>query len=66
MRKATEAELDPSRTGGRLDEMDGSLNQWADKKKNIAMFGYDADLEVDKWWNEKGASEVGTLGLSRL
>ena len=43
-----DAELDPNKTGGRLDEMGGSPNRWVDKKKNIALFGYDADLEIDK------------------
>jgi hypothetical protein len=35
-------------------ESDGNQNQWADRKKNDALFGYDADAEVDKWWAAHG------------
>lgn len=33
---------------------DGNSNQWADQKKNVAQFGYDADRAVEEWWREKG------------
>ncbi|KZV70868.1 FAD/NAD-P-binding domain-containing protein [Peniophora sp. CONT] len=32
--------------------LDGNANQWADRTKSIAQFGYDADKEVDSWWAE--------------
>lgn len=51
---------------GHKDVVDGSPNQWADKKKSEALFGYDADKEVEKWWEEKGAKEVGARDGSRL
>jgi salicylate hydroxylase len=34
----------------------GNANQWADKKKSDAQFGYDADAEVEKWWLANGES----------
>lgn len=57
MRAAMEAErakwgLDgaqPSEFSG-----EGNSNQWADQRKNIEQFGYDADAEAERWWNEKG------------
>lgn len=32
----------------------GNSNQWADRRKNMEQFGYDADREVERWWVEKG------------
>ena len=32
--------------------LDGNANQWADRTKSIAQFGYDADKQVDAWWAE--------------
>lgn len=49
---------------------EGNSNQWADMKKNLEQFGYDADLEADRWWNERGericrqavqGAEMGTV-----
>ena len=37
-------------------------NQWADRKKTIELFGYDADKAVDEWWRERGARQIGSLG----
>ena len=44
--------------GGRNEE---SANQWADRAKNDAQFGYDADEEVDRWWAEEGAAMLRSL-----
>lgn len=46
MRKAMALEL----SGALNNETVGNQNQWADKKKNDVLFGYDADAEADKWW----------------
>ena len=65
MKAAMEAEL----SGNTTELASGSPNQWADKEKNMALFGYDADLEADKWWREYGEREIGGLadmGLSKL
>ncbi|THH18746.1 hypothetical protein EW146_g2287 [Bondarzewia mesenterica] len=32
----------------------GNANQWADKRKNIEQFSYDAELEAEKWWRQNG------------
>ncbi|KAG8980865.1 hypothetical protein FRB94_002698 [Tulasnella sp. JGI-2019a] len=40
----------------------GNPNQWADKEKSRALFGYDADWAVDEWWETRGYKEVGWLG----
>lgn len=41
----------------------GSANQWADRSKNIATFGYDADQAAADWWKEH-ADEVLAIGES--
>ncbi|KAI0721770.1 hypothetical protein C8Q72DRAFT_787710 [Fomitopsis betulina] len=51
MRKAMEAD----------EMMEGNPNQWADRKKNEAQFGYDADDVAERWWREVGEREVGSL-----
>lgn len=51
---------------GHKDVADGGPNQWADKKKSNTLFGYDADKEVEKWWAETGAKDIGTRDGSRL
>lgn len=33
---------------------EGNSNQWADRRKNVEQFGYDADEEAERWWREKG------------
>ena len=45
---------------------DGNLNQWADRKKNLLQFGYDADAAAEQWWAEEGEREVGSLGQQDL
>ena len=41
--------------------LDGNANQWADRTKSLAQFGYDADKEVDSWWAEH-REEVLAIG----
>lgn len=41
---------------------EGSTNQWADRKKNVEQFSYDADAAADRWWAEVGEREIGSLG----
>ena len=40
-----------------------SPNQWADRAKNAEQFGYDADAEAGRWWEEVGVRSVGRVGL---
>lgn len=40
---------------------DGNPNQWADQHKNDVQFGYDADIEAERWWAEEGQFTVGRL-----
>ena len=40
------------------DEHIGNANQWADKKKNIEQFSYDADAVAEQWWEEYGRDEL--------
>ena len=70
MRKAAEYEL---RGAGGLSE--GSANQWADEKKNVAQFAYDADEAAEQWYREGGDRKLrealvgageGRVQLSRL
>jgi len=42
----------------------GSANQWADRTKNVAAFGYDANRAADAWWAAHRA-EVLAIGRSR-
>ncbi|KAI0808369.1 FAD/NAD(P)-binding domain-containing protein [Fomes fomentarius] len=60
MRKATEVELRRWRSGRRVpdDPLAGSANQWADEKKNVEQFTYDADEAADRWWREGGERKV--------
>ena len=63
MRKAMALEL----SGKPQCKSDDNQNQWADKKKNDILFGYDADAEVDKWWVTHGwRFEVEVLMRSKL
>jgi salicylate hydroxylase len=48
------------------DKGGGNANQWADQVKNMRQFGYDADEEAEKWWNEEGEHTVGILARARL
>lgn len=47
-----DAVVDPSR---------GNANQWADKEKNQVQFGYDADTEAEKWWEEHGERTIRSM-----
>ena len=61
MRAAMEAEFRMLR-GEPVDvTLEGSKNQWADRKKNMMQFGYDADAVADRWWAEVGEKEIGGL-----
>ncbi|KAI0357273.1 FAD/NAD(P)-binding domain-containing protein [Trametes cingulata] len=51
MRRAMEGE----------ETLEGSPNQWADRRKNAVQFAYDADKEVERWWREVGERTVGAL-----
>ena len=66
MRKATEVELRRWREGKRVpdDQLEGSANQWADEKKNMAQFAYDADEAAERWWREGGEQKVGGAVLT--
>lgn len=62
MRAAMELEFRLLR-GEHVDvTLEGSHNQWADRKKNMAQFGYDADAVADRWWADVGEREIGSLG----
>lgn len=32
----------------------GNPNSWADRSKSLRSFGYDAEAEVDTWWDRLG------------
>ncbi|KAI0667175.1 FAD/NAD-P-binding domain-containing protein [Trametes maxima] len=71
MRQAMEIELRMMRDGVSPSEgLEGSPNQWADRKKNAAQFEYDADAAAEWWWRDVGEKTVGGMGtenmLSRL
>lgn len=71
MRKAAEVEeamLERERQGLPVEEesMEGNPNMWADRKKNEAQFGYDADEVADRWWREVGEREIGPLGEEKI
>lgn len=40
---------------------EGNPNQWADRKKNIELMGYDADKAVDEYWTAKGEKEIASV-----
>ena len=42
------------------EEAKGNPNQWADRRKTKDLFGYDADEEAEKWWEERGRWEIET------
>ncbi|KAI8976310.1 FAD/NAD-P-binding domain-containing protein [Trametes punicea] len=71
MRRAMEVEL--RRVGGGAgasaadaDPLEGSPNQWADRKKNEAQFAYDADAEAERWWREVGEKSLDPDALERM
>ncbi|TFK45161.1 hypothetical protein BDQ12DRAFT_695389 [Crucibulum laeve] len=53
MRVAMEAAVKEAR-GEDADACEGSANLWADKAKSAQAFNYDADNEVDAWWEGDG------------
>ena len=46
---------------GGADPNRDNANQWADKAKSRVQFGYDADVEAEKWWAEHGQKTIGVL-----
>jgi len=64
LRKAMALEL--SSDSGALElESDGARYLRDEKKKMDALYGYDADAEVDKWWAAHG-KEFDVLARSKL
>lgn len=61
MRAGMEAALREARGETDLNSLDGNANMWADKAKNMEQFGYDADAEAERWWEEVGAYTIGGL-----
>ncbi|EJU02716.1 FAD/NADP-binding domain-containing protein, partial [Dacryopinax primogenitus] len=61
MCRAMEAEL-----SGEALEAEGSQNQWADRKKSRVQFGYDAEGEAERWWNEEGKQDLQRLQELKL
>ncbi|KAG2015096.1 salicylate hydroxylase [Coprinopsis cinerea AmutBmut pab1-1] len=53
MREAMEAALREAR-GEDISDCVGSANLWADRQRNKEAFDYDADEEVEKWWQDNG------------
>lgn len=45
---------DEMREAMRGGTSEGNSNQWADQTKSRALFGYDADEVVNRWWKESG------------
>ncbi|PIL32084.1 hypothetical protein GSI_06789 [Ganoderma sinense ZZ0214-1] len=66
MRRAAEVELARIREGKSAARggLAGSANQWADEKKSMIQFGYDADEAAEEWWREGGEQKVGLVGGS--
>ena len=56
MRTAMDLELRRMRDGTTPsgDSLEGSANQWADERKNVIQFAYDADQAADRWWHNGG------------
>ena len=65
MRAAMTAELDDNndeRGGGKPPiSTDGNPNQWADRTKSRFQFGYDAYVEVERWWSAGGRERIEAL-----
>ena len=40
---------------------EGNSNQWADRTKNQEQFGYDADVEAERFWAQEGERTIGSL-----
>ncbi|KAI9463897.1 FAD/NAD(P)-binding domain-containing protein [Boletus coccyginus] len=43
-----------------------NANQWADKAKSWVQFGYNADVESEKWWAEHGQRAIGVPVVARM
>ncbi|KAI5118405.1 hypothetical protein M0805_002857 [Coniferiporia weirii] len=43
------------------DAGEGNANQWADRRKNVEQFSYDADEAVEGWWVEEGEAMMRSL-----
>ena len=43
-----------------------SAKIWADQKKNVEQFSYDADREADTWWEKEGQYTVGRIKSSKM
>lgn len=58
---ATELEHLHSEKGSRsIDGLnEGNANQWADTRRNIEQFSYDADTAAETWWNQEGKLLMG-------
>jgi len=59
-----QAARDASMRAAMLDPdlpFEGNQNQWADQKKNIEQFGYDAEAAAEDWWGEVGEQQIGPL-----
>ncbi|CAL1707345.1 unnamed protein product [Somion occarium] len=56
----------PAPEGDADEEMKGNANQWADKPKSQAQFGYDADEVAEKWWRDVGEMTIGSPGETVL
>ena len=56
MRTAMDLELRRLREGSAPGgyALEGSANQWADERKNVIQFAYDADQAADRWWHNGG------------
>ncbi|KAI6115946.1 hypothetical protein F5141DRAFT_1212557 [Pisolithus sp. B1] len=39
----------------------GNTDHWDNEKRDAIQFGYDADEETEKWWHQRGESEIGPL-----
>ena len=44
----------------------GNPNQWADKARSWVQFGYDADVECERWWAEHGQRAIGVPVVARM
>ncbi|KAI6132465.1 FAD/NAD(P)-binding domain-containing protein [Pisolithus croceorrhizus] len=43
---------------------EGNTDHWNNEKSDAIQFGYDADEEAEKWWHQRGESEIGPLSVS--
>lgn len=50
-----------SKDGGHRARNQANANQWADRRKNLEQYGYDADAAVDHWWESEGEDQLYRL-----